>query len=81
MYGMNTKISYGLKIRWYPVQDVSDIKEKQWINTPPTKSLWTDLPGADSTLTVQLFQQVAVRKPLHVNQPDKFCFKGHILYC
>ena len=49
--------------------------------TPPTKSLWTVLPGADLTLTVLFFQQVAVRKPLCINQPNKFCFKGHILYC
>ena len=48
--------------------------------TPPTKSLWTVLPGADSTITVRLFQQVAVRKPLYVNHPNKICFKGHILY-
>ena len=39
------------------------------------------MPGADSTITVRLFQQVAVRKPLYVNQPNKFCFKGRILYC
>ena len=50
-------------------------------STPPTKSLWTVLPAAYSTLTLRLFQQVAVRKPLYVNQPNKFCFKGHILYC
>ena len=29
--------------------------------TPPTKSLWTVLPAADSTLTLRLFQLVAVR--------------------
>ena len=51
---------------------------------PPQKGtqlwgLWTVLPGADSTLTVRLFQQVTVRQPLYVNQPNKFCFKGHIL--
>ena len=51
------------------------------VSTPPTKSLWTVLPAADSTLTWRLFQQVAVRNPLYVNQPNKFCFKGHILYC
>ena len=28
-----------------------------------------------------LFQQVTVRKPLYINQPNKFCFSGHILYC
>ena len=49
--------------------------------TPPTKSLWTVLPPVDSTLTLRLFQQVAVRKPLYVNHPNKFCFKGQILYC
>ena len=49
--------------------------------TPPTKSLWTVLPAAGSTLAVWLFQQVAVWKPLHVNEPHKFWFKGHILYC
>ena len=49
--------------------------------TPPTKSLWTVLLAVDSTLTLRLFQQVAVRKPLYVNQPNQFCFKGHILYC
>ena len=48
-------------------------------HTPPTKSLWTVLPAADSTLTLRLFQQVAVRKLLYVHQPNKFCFKGHIL--
>ena len=52
-----------------------------WWHTPPTKSLWTVLPAADSTLTLRLFQQVTVRKPLYVKQPNKFCFKGHILYC
>ena len=36
---------------------------------------------ADSTLAVRLFQQVTVRSPLYINQPNKFCFKGHILYC
>ena len=49
-------------------------------HTPPTKSLWTVLPAADSTLTVRLFQEVAVWKPLYINLPNKFCFKGHILY-
>ena len=49
--------------------------------TLPTKSLWTVYPAADSTLTVQLFQQVAVRKPFYTNQPNKFCFKGHTPYC
>ena len=39
------------------------------ICTPPTKSLWTVLPATDSTLTLKLFRQVAVRKPLYVNQP------------
>ena len=54
----------------------------RWIHgmwsTPPIKSLWTVLPAADSTLTLRLFQQVAVRKPLYVNQPNMFCFKVHI---
>ena len=36
---------------------------------------------AGSTLTVRLFQQVAAKKPLYVNQPNRFCFKGHIPYC
>ena len=49
--------------------------------TPPTKSLWTVLPAVDSTLTLRLFQQVAVGKHLYVNQSNKFCLKGHILYC
>ena len=49
-------------------------------DTPATKSLWTVLPAADSTITVRLFQQVAVRKPLYINQPNKYCFKWHILY-
>ena len=51
------------------------------IGTPPTKSLWTVLPAVDSALALRLFQQVAVRKPLYINQPNKFCFKGDILYC
>ena len=41
----------------------------------------TVLPTADSTRTVRLFQEVAVWKPLYINLPNKFCFKGHILNC
>ena len=54
---------------------------ENWAPTPPTKSLWTVLPAAESTRTVRLFQQVAVRKYLYINQPNEFCFKGYILYC
>ena len=46
------------------------------LTTRPQKSLWTVLPAADSTFTVRLFQQVAVRKPLYINQPIHFGLNG-----
>ena len=36
---------------------------------------------ADTTVTVRLFQQVTVRKPLFINQSNKFCFRMHVPYC
>ena len=51
------------------------------MNTPPTNSLRTVMAAADTTLTVQWFQQVAVRKPLYKKQSNTFCFRGHVSYC
>ena len=70
-------------LEWKPCDSPTELEMfLLWYDwyTPPTKSLWTVLPGADSTITVRLFQQVAVRKPLYVNHPNTICFKGHILY-
>ena len=38
------------------------------------------MAATDTTLSVQLFQQVTVRKSKNTNQPNKFRFRGHVTY-
>ena len=44
--------------------------------TQPTKNSRTVLAAADAILAVRLFQQVAVRKPFHINSQISFVLEG-----
>ena len=62
----HTIVSWPNREQWV-IFHTSDLMMMIRQSTPPTKTVWAVLPAADSTLTLRLFQQVAVRKPLYVN--------------